>query len=171
MRRSIIKLFMDYEKEEKWLNSLSAKGLQLVHYSFPRYVFDEGEPGEYIYRIQLLENLPTHAESQAYIRFLEDLGVEMVGSYVRWAYFRKKAADGPFELYSDLESRIRHYSQICLMIGVVGGINLVVGITNLINLGTPIAWLNVRAAGLAAIPFTFYGRRMLKLKRSQQIYE
>ena len=44
MRRSIIKLFMDYEKEEKWLNSLSAKGLQLVHYSFPRYVFDEGEP-------------------------------------------------------------------------------------------------------------------------------
>ena len=29
MRRSIIKLFMDYEKEEKWLNSLSAKDFNL----------------------------------------------------------------------------------------------------------------------------------------------
>ena len=62
MRHSIMKLFMDYEKEEKWLNDMSAKGLQLVHYSFPRYTFEEGEPGEYTYRIQLLENIPSHLE-------------------------------------------------------------------------------------------------------------
>ena len=36
-------------------------------------------------------------------------------------------------------------------------------------MGTPIV-AERSAAGLAAIPFTFYGRRM-KLKRSQQIHE
>ena len=171
MRHSIMKLFMDYEKEEKWLNDMSAKGLQLVHYSFPRYTFEEGEPGEYNYRIQLLENIPSHLESQAYIRFLEEVGVEMVGSYIRWVYFRTKTADGPFELYSDRESRIRHYGQICLMIGAVGAINLGVGLMYVFGTELKVGWLNLFAAALAAVPVTFYGRRMLKLKRAQKIFE
>lgn len=171
MRHTIWKTFIDYEKEEKWLNSMSAKGFQLVHYSFLKYVFEEGKPGEYIYRIQLLENLPSHGESKAYIRFLEDLGVEMVGSQLRWVYFRKKAADGPFELYSDLESKIRHYAQICIMLGIIGGVNLFIGITNYISFRNPMSLINLFAGGLCMIPIIRYGRRMLKLKNSQKIFE
>jgi len=36
--------------------------------------------------IELLENQATHAESGAYIRFLEDNGVECVASHMRWIY-------------------------------------------------------------------------------------
>ncbi len=41
MRKVIKKVFMawEYEKEEKWLNEMAAKGLALVDYSVFRYSF------------------------------------------------------------------------------------------------------------------------------------
>jgi len=96
----------DFDKEEQWLNQMSAKGLQLTGVGPATYIFDEATPGEYLYRIELLENVPSDPESFAYIRFLESTGVEYVGSFLRWVYFRKKAAEGSFDLYSDLDSRI-----------------------------------------------------------------
>jgi hypothetical protein len=104
---------MDAEKEEKWLNELAAQGLAMRSFWLCRYIFEECEKGEYIYRIELLEEMPGHPSSEAYIRFMEESGVEFVQPWVRWAYFRRKAADGPFELFSDADSRIAHYSRIC----------------------------------------------------------
>ena len=38
---------------------------------------------------------------------------------MRWVYLRKKAADGPFDLFSDYESRIQHLNRIlCLLMPV-----------------------------------------------------
>ena len=61
MRKIIKKMFWawEFEKEEKWLNEMSAKGLALVDYSWCRYSFEENEPGEYTNKIQLLEHRPT----------------------------------------------------------------------------------------------------------------
>ena len=43
MRKIIKKVFWawDSEKEEKWLNEMSAKGLALVDYTWFRYAFEE----------------------------------------------------------------------------------------------------------------------------------
>lgn len=114
MKHTIYKFFSigAYEKEEKWLNDMAAKGLMLTDVGFCRYVFEEGTPGEYVYRLELLQHLPSHAESVTYIRFLEDTGVKFVGSYLRWVYLRKKAQDGIFELYSDVDSKIKHCKRI-----------------------------------------------------------
>lgn len=101
-----------YEKEEKWLNEMSAKGMQLTDVGFCRYCFEKGMPGEYIYRLELLDHLPQHPESASYISFVEETGIEYVGSMIRWVYFRKKAQDGSFELYSDTESKLNHYKRI-----------------------------------------------------------
>ncbi len=35
------KLFWDFEKEEQWLNEMSAKGMALTHYSWCKYVFTD----------------------------------------------------------------------------------------------------------------------------------
>lgn len=56
MRLTVRKLFTDYEKEEQWLNERSAKGYALTQYSWARYVFDESGKGEYIFRIEPLDN-------------------------------------------------------------------------------------------------------------------
>ncbi|WP_036944589.1 DUF2812 domain-containing protein [Pseudobacteroides cellulosolvens] len=114
MKRKIIKFFFawDFEKEEKWLNEMSAKGLQLVSVGFCTYVFEECESGEYTYKLELLENLPSNYQSTSYIQFLEETGAEYIGSVFRWVYFRKKAVNGTFEIYSDIESKIKHYKRI-----------------------------------------------------------
>jgi Protein of unknown function (DUF2812). len=114
MRQVIHKVFFiwNVDKEEKWLNEMSTKGLQLIDVGFCKYVFEEGAVGEYQYRIELLESFPKHPESAAYIHFLEDTGAEHVGSCLRWVYFRKKASEGVFDLFSDIDSRIKYLKRL-----------------------------------------------------------
>jgi hypothetical protein len=119
------KFFLDYEKEEKWLNEMSAKGFAFRDYCFGRYTFTDSEPGEYIYRIELLQNYPGHPESRKYIGFMEANGVEAVASWFAWVYFRKKAQDGSFDIYSDIESRLIHFRRVAttyLTLGILASL-------------------------------------------------
>lgn len=141
MKHVVRKAYWDYEKEERWLNEMSARGMAMTDYSWCRYVFTDAPNGQYIYRIELLENLPTHPESIAYLRFLEESGVECVSTYMRWAYLRKPAAEGAFDLYTDLDSRIKHYQRINRFLSTMMFVefgaalpNLAIGIVNL-NIG------------------------------------
>jgi len=149
MKKIIKKAFWNPEKEQTWLNEMAAKGLALSDYSFWRYVFEETDPGEYIYRIDLLEQDPRHPESEVFLKFLEDSGVSVVATYFKWVYLRKKAADGPFEVYSDVESRIRMYRRILqfwtsllamMMVAVL--VNLGVFIAKFMTTGTPDMWIS-----------------------------
>lgn len=114
MRKVIWRVFTiwNYDKEEDWLNDMSSKGLQLVNPGIARYTFEEGTPGEYQYRIEFLDHWPNHPESDAYIRFMEEAGVEYMGSVKNWVYFRKKASDGPFDLFNNIDSRLNHIRKI-----------------------------------------------------------
>ncbi|MCB2293245.1 DUF2812 domain-containing protein [Clostridium algoriphilum] len=78
----IYKLYYDYEKEENWLNEMSANGMTLTKYTWCRYVFTEAPKNEYIYRLELLQHSPSHPESIAYIKFLEETGVECIIEYI-----------------------------------------------------------------------------------------
>ncbi len=53
---------------------------------------------------------------------MTDAGVEVVATYMRWVYFRRPAAAGPFELFSDLESRISHYQHVLALYALLTGI-------------------------------------------------
>lgn len=121
MKHTKYKLFFawDYEKEEKWLNTMSLNGLQLVRVGFCKYIFEENQQEQYTYRLEFLKELPSNKESLSYIQFLEETGVEYVDSLLRWSYFRKKASEGTFELYSDIESKIKHYKRILLLLMVI----------------------------------------------------
>ena len=139
MKHIVRKAYWDYEKEEQWLNQMSARGLALTDYSWCRYVFEDAPNGKYIYRIEMLNDMPTHPESMAYLRFLEENGVEFVASYMRWIYLRKPAADGPFDIYTDIDSKIKHYQRINRFMSTMmfiefgaAAANLPIGIVNLI---------------------------------------
>ena len=134
MKRVEWKLYIDYEKEEAWLNSMSAKGFAFTDFFFCRYVFEDSEPGEYIYRIELLENLPGHPESRKYLNFMEENGVKQISSWHRWVYFRKKAVDGPFDIYSDIDSKIAHYRRVSFLQLVIICMGILVGVPQLISI-------------------------------------
>lgn len=125
-RKVVYKVFWawGFEKEERWLNDMAALGWNLVDTTGVRYVFEQGTPGEYLYKLELLENLPNTAESQRYLRFMEDAGIEQVAACGRWVYFRRRAEDGPFDLFSDLDSRITHLRRIRALLLAVLGVEL-----------------------------------------------
>lgn len=133
MKYTVWKTYFDYEKEEKWLNEMSAKGMALVGYSPFRYVFEDCEPGEYSYKIQLLDNHPTSPEGIKYIKFLEDTGVEHVASHIRWVFLRKKTSEGNFKLFTDTKSKINHHYRIVTLWTPLCFLNLSIGIPNLIK--------------------------------------
>lgn len=133
MRRTIRKIFWawEFDKEEKWLNAMSAKGLQPCDVGCCKYVFEEGLPNEYVYRLELLDNPPKHDKSIQYTQFIEDTGAEQIGTLFRWVYFRKKADGNGFDLFSDLDSRIIHLNRVLLLMGILSGANLLNGAVQL----------------------------------------
>ncbi|HML69685.1 hypothetical protein SDC9_158734 [bioreactor metagenome] len=187
MKYIVHKPYWDFEKEEAWLNEMSARGMALSDYSWCRYVFTDSPNSQYIYRIELLDNLPTHPESIAYLRFLEENGVECVASYMRWVYLRKNAADGPFDIYTDIDSKIKHYQRINLLWStlmivefIVGGMNVAIGIINL-SIGEHLGNFSYGNIGLGVslllfgLMFLLLGaplrRKIKKLRQEKTIHE
>jgi len=127
MRATIHKLFWlwSFDKEEKWLNEMAAKGLVLVSVGLLRYEFENCVPGEYNIRMEMLKNSVNNPESQNYIHFLEDTGIEHVGTLLRWVYFRKKSNTAPFDLFSDIDSRISHINRMLVIPAIFGILNII----------------------------------------------
>lgn len=179
MKHIIHKPYWNWEKEEKWLNKLSAKGLALVDYSWCRYVFEETPPGEYIYRIELLDYAPHNPAGINYIRFVEETGAEFVSSYMRWVYFRKKAADGPFTLHSDIPSQIAHNKRVrgwwlgfAILETSIGIMNILVGTIPSFHLGNVIlGGLLIVLGGAFASWVIQITRKIRRLKRELLIRE
>ena len=179
MRKTIRKVIFvwEFDKEENWLNEMAAKGLALVGVGLCKYEFEECEPGEYGIKIELLENLPHHPESEQYIKFIESTGAEQIGSWMRWVYFRKKKTDGEFDLFSDNESRIKHLNRVLTFIGLIGAANLVIGANNIMlyfinRIGISlIGILNVILAVLCAFGFHRLWKKKKLLQKERQLFE
>lgn len=114
MRHTVYKLMWawEYDKEEKWLNEMASKGLALISVGLCKYIFEDSEPGEYSIKLELLDHMPSSAESKSYLRFLEETGAEHVGSIFRWVYIRKKTAEGALDLYYDIGSKMKYLKRL-----------------------------------------------------------
>lgn len=121
MRTTYYKIFTiaEHEKEEQWLQQMSAQGKALVQAGACRYVFEDCLPNEYEYKILFMDTLPGTQENQDYLAFLAEGGIVKVGQFHRWAYFRKKAEGAPFQLFSDLESEFAHIAKIKKFAGIL----------------------------------------------------
>lgn len=132
----------DFDKEEQWLNSIAQQGWVLDRVGFCRYEFVRCEPGEYIVRLEMREH------DEGYLSFMSDTGAEYVGRVVKWIYFRRKAEFGPFDIFSDLDSRLEHLKRISSTLRVVGIANLVIGLANSLNPVVNMGWINLLCATL-----------------------
>ena len=74
--------------------------------------------------------------NESYVSFLEETGAEYIGRCLRWVYFRKKAELGPFDLFSDIDSKLSHLKRIETLLRILGVILLVSGLMNLFIAGT-----------------------------------
>lgn len=181
MKHVVYKAMVDYEKEERWLNEMAVKGMHFIDYAWCRYLFEEGKPGEFIYRIELLKNHARHPESIAYIRFMEEMGIECVSTYLRWVYFRKKAVDGAFDLFTDYDSKIAHCNKVARVITLAFAANVFAALFNIIialshgNAISPINFfvgvVNLVIALISAPAYLSCRTRLKKLKADRQLQE
>lgn len=179
MKKVKYRFYVDYEKEEQWVNEMSKNGWHLEKFMVFRYTFAKGESGAYIYRNELIAGLALKDKND-YLEFLKESGIEVVNKFGGWAYFRKKAEEGTFEIYTDTTSKISYYNRILNLFTLLFLFNLIMGIINLIisksapykgvvNLSTGLLGLIV--AILILIPTLKVYQRKKSLKNQQQLFE
>ena len=180
MRKTIRKWFWawDTDKEEKWLNEMAATGLSLISVGLISYEFEETLPGEYQIRRQFMEHSLRHPETEKYIHFLEETGIQHVGTYSIHAYFRKKTADGAFELISDYDSRVKSLTVLQNAI-IIANIPNLFNCWNMLNMFIQLRYpvfLFCSLLSLFVAAFFIAGiikirKALKKLKTERQIYE
>lgn len=154
----------DFEKEEQWLNEMAQDGWALCEVGFARYTFEKCEPGEYMVRLEM------HESDERYIDFMRETGAVYIGRVVQWIYFRKKAEDGPFDIFSDIDSRINHLDKIGRMLSVVGFANLLIGVVNSFN-PTHIGFVNLLVATLLMYALGRIHGKKEALEKDRQLHE
>ena len=182
MKKVVWKWFMNYEKEEASLNEMSAKGFAFTNYFFGRYVFEESTPGEYVYRMELLKKSLSHPDSRQYLSFMAETGAECVSSWNHWAYFRKKAETGTFEIYSDADSKIAHYrriSSVFLFMGILE-VCFVMALLNIMFYGESIygplmgpflLGFYCIVGSVFLLSWNSFRKKIKKLKREKDVWE
>ncbi len=101
------------DKEEAWLEAMSAKGLHLVSTgAFGVYVFRQGEPQDYHYRLDFITAVDQE-QRENYIQLFADSGWTHLGELGGWQYFRKAAGEeiNP-EIFTDAESKVKKYQRL-----------------------------------------------------------
>ena len=102
------KLYYDKDKEEAFLNDMSANGHAMKRFFLGMYTFEKCQPNEYTYRVDLISDKTVEQRNELY-DLIRDSGGELVQTWGIWAIFRKK---GNFELYTDPESQIKQFRRI-----------------------------------------------------------
>jgi hypothetical protein len=146
------KLYLDKDSETDWLNKMSQKGYAFKKFILGFYKFEKCEPGEYIYQIDLLPNWK--GDKAEFSSFMQDSGVEVIAQWYRWVYISKKASEGPFEMYTDTESKIGQYNRIKKFLLVAAGIEticLLVELNAAIHLQEVLFWGFVMFLGLVVV--------------------
>ncbi len=154
----------EFEKEERWLNQMAQEGWALKKGSFHTYTFEPCAPGEYILRLAML-NDPSNFEA-----FMEEMGAEKVGACMRWAYFRRKAALGPFAMFSDIDSRVAQLDRISKQLSLICLANIVIGLTA-ISGGHDYAFVNLLCASLLAYGLGRIHGKKETLELERQLHE
>lgn len=110
------KFTFDKDEEQDWLNDYARQGWAMVSFFVGLVTFVPCQPGEFIYQIDLVPGKGIFAKNyEDYVIFMDEMGVEILQRWGRWVYLRKRAEDGPFEVYTDTASKLALYRRIRAM--------------------------------------------------------
>ncbi|MCM1214500.1 MAG: DUF2812 domain-containing protein [Lachnospiraceae bacterium] len=116
------RFYLDKDKETTWLNSMVREGWAASGFFAGFYRFDPCEKGAYQYQVDFTDRL--FSVSNDYREFMQEMGVEIVANWGFWTFLRRPASEGAFELYTDVDSQIEHYTKIRRMFKVAAVLEL-----------------------------------------------
>jgi len=107
------KITFDKDLEQDWINNWCQRGWAFTSFCAGVCTFAPCKPGEYIYQIDLMPGTGLRAsDPEGYREFMEETGVEVLQRWARWVYLRRRAEEGPFEIYTDPQSKMDMYRRI-----------------------------------------------------------
>lgn len=144
---------IDPERIEEQANRMAKEGWLLEKFGSLFSTYRRGKAGEYEYRVQVKE---AGMDRLTYVAELAEFSIEEVGSVGDLLILRKSSDGTPFELYSNLDSRIAQQKKAVryLRKGLI--MSFFWGSMMLMNVLTTLMNANVigRYAGVAAINFS-----------------
>lgn len=171
------RLFFDIDKETKWLNALAEKGYRLKERSCFTYTFEQCEKGKYIYQVEK-RGIEFTSQEKKYIDFLRDVDINFVGHTLGYYYFEKENDDKPFALYSDANSKVKHYKSIMKLLAILAVINISIINTHFTDptgpwiLGVSLSfWSNVVCLLAIIMTCIKYSNRIKTIKKEERIQE
>lgn len=114
MNKTIVKVFTldEFEKEENWLNDMSAKGMELIKVGFVRYTFRPRQKDKYQYKIMFYDKAKSGPEWEEFMEILAESGIEIVSRYFNWLYLKKENDGTPFRLFNTVREELAHVNKI-----------------------------------------------------------
>lgn len=97
--------FVDFDKEEEWLNNMSANGLCLWHTNGVIYRFKECKPGEFVFQIDFDEK--ESSTNEDYVAFRANCGDKFVHQWKNKIYWKRASSEGPFESEDNVQAKLR----------------------------------------------------------------
>ena len=146
------KLCFDKNSEMEWLNEMARQGWNLVKFGYGLYSFEPCQPGEFVYDCDLKDR--GFSISPEYRDILESQNIQLIPSGGFWFLVRRRAVDGPLQLYTDDESRLEQYKKIRRMFKATAVSELLVlmfmtwEITDMAPAGEPLLWAGMLTATL-----------------------
>lgn len=116
------RLYFDKDAETEWLNKMSEKGWAMESFFMGFFSFEECEKGQYLYQVDFNSKCSV---SREYREFMREAGIEIVQRWGFWTVLRRPASEGEFQLYTDLESNIAHYSKIRMLFKIAAIIEVI----------------------------------------------
>lgn len=117
------RLYLDEEKEVKWLNEMCDQGWKLVSFFAGVYTFEECEKGKYLYQEDTTNTF--FRVSDDYREFMKEASVEIVQVWGPWVILCSERSKGKFELFTDNESKIEHQKKILKIFKAVSILELI----------------------------------------------
>lgn len=101
-----INWFIDFDKEEKWLNDMSKKGWAFWHTNGVIYQFKKCEPNEFIYQIDFDEKESKEGVDD-YVVFRSSCGDLFVHQWKQKIYWKRETTNGSFEAENNVTAKLR----------------------------------------------------------------
>lgn len=102
----MVNWFLDFDKEEQWLNEMCKKGWAFWHTNGAIYRFKKCEPGEYIYQIDFDEKKSKENVGD-YVVFRCSCGDQFVHQWKNKIYWKRETSSGPFEAEENVVAKLR----------------------------------------------------------------
>ncbi len=125
------RIFYDKDAENEWLDKLGDQGWQLKSFKAGMYEFEQGEPGQYYYLVELIDRV--NLDLDAYREALKPVQIDVIAHFGNYVYLRKPKKNGPFKITTPVADQIAQYNRIGLVFIAMMFVEFVAGLAEFVG--------------------------------------